>query len=512
VGFVAASLLVPLCIFGLALAIVIITPPLRRLRARMQARAERAASRLEPLIHAINDDRCTGCDACINVCPTDVLELVSNKSRVARFDDCIQCEMCHAVCPTQALVMYPESKSPPPIFLPTLDEYYQTNVRGLYLIGEASGKPLCKNASNLGRAVIEHMRRMGLQAGAGGPSAIDVAIVGSGPGGLSAALSCVQLGYSYAVFEKENVPFSTVARYPKGKEVMAEPYDVRGLGLLPVWDAGKNEIVEHWKWLIGQVGVPIELSETVEHVAPSGGGFLVRTSRRQVAAQRVVLATGTRGKARKLGVPGEDSGQLSYLLDDPSLLAGRQVLVVGGGDSAAEAVLALHGAGARVTLSYRGKQLMRVNGRNRDRLERLLLQKRVSALFGSKVTQISPGRVALALAGGKATAIANDHVFALIGADPPVEWLRSLGVDYAWLPHMHTQPRSDELIDRLLGPGQPEVTAKNALQLIGRWASSPASGRRTRRDSNVIPLHGAHEEPDELRDYDEWSSRSNRRR
>src|SRR5262245_7765831 len=58
------------------------------------------------LVHSINDDRCTGCDACITVCPTDVLELKSNKSRVARFNDCIQCEQCALVCPTTALVMH----------------------------------------------------------------------------------------------------------------------------------------------------------------------------------------------------------------------------------------------------------------------------------------------------------------------------------------------------------------------------------------------------------------------
>ena len=52
------------------------------------------------LVHSINDDRCTGCEACITVCPTDVLALVSNKSRVERFGDCIQCEQCVTACPT----------------------------------------------------------------------------------------------------------------------------------------------------------------------------------------------------------------------------------------------------------------------------------------------------------------------------------------------------------------------------------------------------------------------------
>src|SRR3954452_17889410 len=87
------------------------------------------------LVHSINDDRCTGCDACVAVCPTDVLELVTNKSRVARFDDCIQCEQCALVCPTTALVMHPLGTVAPAYRVPDLDEYYQA-APGLYLIGE----------------------------------------------------------------------------------------------------------------------------------------------------------------------------------------------------------------------------------------------------------------------------------------------------------------------------------------------------------------------------------------
>src|SRR5215471_7134311 len=109
------------------------------------------------LVHDINDDRCTGCDACVAVCPTNVLDLVDNKSRVLRFEDCIQCEACMFACPTEALVMFPEGATPPALKVPELDAYYQTAVKGQYLIGEVAGKPLVKNAANLGRAVVEHM-------------------------------------------------------------------------------------------------------------------------------------------------------------------------------------------------------------------------------------------------------------------------------------------------------------------------------------------------------------------
>src|SRR4051812_6466326 len=220
------------------------------------------------LIHDINDDRCTGCDACVAVCPTNVLDLVENKSRVLRFQDCIQCEACMFACPTEALVMFPEGSTPPPLKVPEIDENFQTAVPGQYLIGEVAGKPLVKNAANLGRSVIEHMLATGLRGGAmRGENQYDVAIIGSGPGGLSAALSCIQRGLSYLVLEKEQMIASTIARYPKGKLVMAEPYDTQNLSLLPVFDSSKEELIPIWKELIDRVGMNINQGESVEQVA-----------------------------------------------------------------------------------------------------------------------------------------------------------------------------------------------------------------------------------------------------
>src|SRR5678810_1215177 len=97
-------------------------------------------------------------------------------------------------CPTEALVMFPEGAQPPPLKIPEMDENFQTAVPGQYLIGEVAGKPLVKNAANLGRAVVEHMLATGMRplGARGGSSVVDVVIVGSGPGGLSAALTCLQ--------------------------------------------------------------------------------------------------------------------------------------------------------------------------------------------------------------------------------------------------------------------------------------------------------------------------------
>jgi thioredoxin reductase/ferredoxin len=429
---------------GLAVSCVLISAAWS---AFQQRRKKAAPKRL--LLHSINDDRCTGCDACISVCPTDVLELVGNKSRVMRFDDCIQCEQCALVCPTTALVMHPKGTAPPTYRGPETDEYYQA-APGLYLIGEAAGKPLVKNASNLGRAVIEHMFKNGLRPSRN-RGEIDVLIVGSGPGGLSAALSCIERGYRYALVEKDELIASTIARWPKGKECMAEPYDVKCVGLLPVFDAGKDELIAAWRTLLDQKGVRVQTRETVEDVQRGADGFAVTTSRKKVRARRVVLAIGTRGKPRRLGVPGEHLAKVSPLLDDAALHRGQRVMVVGGGDSAVEAAVALGESAARVTLSYRGKALSRCKAKNRQALDEAVAQGRVEVKFSSTVVEIREHSVVLRT-GMKQEELANDHIFICIGGDAPVKWLEQVGVRFVDKPHLYQRGPSDALVESLIGP------------------------------------------------------------
>src|SRR5262245_39779908 len=135
------------------------------------------------------------------------------------------------------------------------------------------------------------MLATGLYPGALGnvEGCVDVCIVGSGPGGLSAALTCIQRGLSYVVLEKEQLIASTISRYPKGKWVMAEPYDTENLSLLPVFDSSKEQMVQLWKELVDQVGVQINLGEAVETIKRGGDGvFDVRTTVSSYRAHRIV--------------------------------------------------------------------------------------------------------------------------------------------------------------------------------------------------------------------------------
>ncbi len=463
---------VPLALGGLAVLVMAVFTMLsaRKHHSAMVAPATTVGPRI--LVHDINDDRCTGCDACVAVCPTNVLDLVANKSRVLRFQDCIQCEACMFACPTEALVMFPEGSVPPPLKIPEIDENFQTAVPGQYLIGEVAGKPLVKNAANLGRAVVEHMLAGGLRPGAIGQAAdtYDVAIVGSGPGGLSAALSCIQRGLSYVVLEKEQEIASTIARYPKGKLVMAEPYDSDNISLLPVFDSTKEQLIPIWRELFERVGMKIKQGESVESVQRGGdGAFDIRTTVGAYRAARVVMSIGTRGKPRTLQVQGENLPKVFSLLEDPDEWRGKTVLVVGGGDSACEAALALADAGAKVMISYRGKGFNRAAPKNKSTIEQYASEGRIKAKLGSQVLGFEPESVTLALGDGSQKRYANDAAFVLIGADPPVQWLEKMGIRFVERPHQYQMGKSDDIVRRfvLRAAPCPEDAARAAAQVLG---------------------------------------------
>jgi pyruvate/2-oxoglutarate dehydrogenase complex dihydrolipoamide dehydrogenase (E3) component len=242
----------------------------------------------------------------------------------------------------------------------------------------------------------------------------------------------VQRKLSYVVIEKDAFVASTIARYPKGKKVMAEPYDVRCVGLLPVWDSSKEGAIAEWNRVLSEVGLDIRMREVVESVKHEGTTFLVKTDKSSFRSQKVLLCIGTRGKPRRLNVPGEDQPWVQPLLDDPDLYKGKTLLVIGGGDSAVEAAIALAASELRnkVILSYRGKGFNRVKAKNRQDLDQLVNQQRILLLLGSTVQQFSNDGATLKLAEGRSRDIKFQGAFVLIGGDPPLKWLESMGIAY----------------------------------------------------------------------------------
>ncbi len=442
--------MVLLLVLGVFIAVAIVIASVHAVfedRRVVQHEAEIRQDSSLALIHSINADRCIGCEGCIDVCPTKVLALVHHKVQVVNFRDCVQCEQCAWACPTTALVMHREGTKPQTLTVPEIDPHFQTSVPGQYLIGEVAGKPLVKNAANLGRLVVEHMLRDGLQTTDPNPVVLDVVIVGSGPGGLSAGLASMHHGLRCVVLEKEHTIASTVSRYPKGKSFMSEPADARNVSFLPVFDARKEELLAAWKTLIAEVALPIRKGEAVEDVKRRDDGiFEIRTTVTTYLAKRVILATGLRGKPRLLAVPGANLSKVHSVLEDPDEFVGQAVLVVGGGDSALEAAMSLSDVGATVTLSYRSKAFKRAKIENQKRIQEYGDAGKVRILMSSNATSFDKASVTIKQSSGEEETIPNEQAFLLIGAEAPVAWLEKLGVRFVERPHLYELGAVDSLV------------------------------------------------------------------
>jgi thioredoxin reductase len=199
----------------------------------------------------------------------------------------------------------------------------------------------------------------------------------------------------------------------------------------------KEDLVAKWTQTARRERLPIlerHRLVAVERGEPGPRRFLLRAqgpdSEREFYAEHVVLALGKRGSPRKLEVPIPEAwlSHVHYALVDARPFAGRHVLVVGLGDSAMEAAVALAAQpGCTVTLSARAPGFRRGKARNIEAVERLAARGRLTLLFESSVTAFSAGGVTLAVA-GEPRELAVSSLFVLIGARMPWEFLESLGV------------------------------------------------------------------------------------
>lgn len=393
-------------------------------RARVQSSAS-PQGKPKPLINA---SLCVGCGSCIEACPEQgTLELVGHKAILVHPEQCTGHARCKDVCPTGAIVLTFDGLLQT-VKVPQVNERFETNVNGLHIVGELGGMGLIKTSINEGKLVIDYLRKriadepLELQ-----PGQFDVAIIGAGPAGLSASLTAQQYGLRYLTLEQGEIA-STIRQYPRQKFLMAEPLEIPLYGSLYVGDGTKEALLEVWESIIKNTGVQIHTNERLESVQRNGRGFYVQSSTQRYYARFVVLAIGRRGSPRKLNIPGEQLSKVSYRLIEADSYEGKRIVVVGGGDSAIEAALALSRANRnQVFLCHRADKFQRARDRNREFLAVAEKEKRIQLLRNSNVTEITETSVIVETDGRKST-IPNDYIFILIGGESPEEFLQKMGI------------------------------------------------------------------------------------
>lgn len=267
----------------------------------------------------------------------------------------------------------------------------------------------------------------------------DLAIVGAGPAGLSAAAAASAEGLTYCVFER-GLLANTIYRYPVGRTVFSTPeeLEMEPGKLKPAREKPtREELLSHYVRFTLEHDLRINFDEEVDAVTGAvDGGFVLQTSKGEYRSRRVLFTIGGMAIPRHLGVPGEELPKTQHRFIEPYPYVRKKVMVIGGGNSAGEAALFLAEDGAETTLTIwpsdwenRDPKRGAIKHWVRDPLEALIAEGKLSLQFFSKIVQIKPDTVEFEDDQAQLIELPNDQVFVLIGADADYTVLRNLGVE-----------------------------------------------------------------------------------
>jgi len=371
-------------------------------------------------------DECIGSGACVRACPEkDILAITDGRARLLNPLSCVGHSACMQACPVGAikLVFGTATRG---IELPRLTPSFETSQNGIFVIGELSGVGLIRNAVEQGRQAAATIAKSGRR---GRPGELDVIVVGAGPAGIGAALALLAHGLKVQIVEQDRYG-GTIMHYPRAKVVMTGSFDLPGYGSVRRKTMSKEQLLELWTDIRARVQFDIKEGIRVEAIHPDGPSWRLVGPSWQDRAAAVVLALGRRGAPKELGVPGEHLAKVSYRLLEPEPFAGKHVMVVGGGNTAAECAIALANAQlcTSVSISYRRAELARLRSSVRTQIERCFEAGTIAPLLATEVVSIEEQQVTLKTPGGVQQMI-NDRVIIQIGGQPPSELLRTIGIE-----------------------------------------------------------------------------------
>jgi thioredoxin reductase (NADPH) len=265
---------------------------------------------------------------------------------------------------------------------------------------------------------------------------LDLAIVGAGPCGLSAAVAATQAGLTSAILDKGCLTRS-ITLYPTYATFFSTA-DRLEIGDIPFITPGdkptRMDALKYYRRVAVEYDLGLRQYEEVLSIDGSKDDFRVRTrtraGERDVRARNVVVATGYAGQPNYVGIPGEDRPKVHHYFTEAHPYFDQDVVVIGAGNSAVEAALECYRAGARVTLVHFLDRLDRgVKPWILPDIENRLKNDQIRGLWNTRITEILPDRVRLRSEdSGEERELANDFVLAMTGYRPDPTLLRGAGV------------------------------------------------------------------------------------
>ena len=272
----------------------------------------------------------------------------------------------------------------------------------------------------------------------------DLIVIGAGPAGLAAAIAAREAGLDFRVFEK-GVLVNSLFHFPSQMVFFTTPelLEIGGLPFVSPRDKPtRDETLRYYRRVVDTYQLEIAFAHAVTAVEPApgqaGGRFTVRTrdgEGREAAwqARTVLLATGTYDHPNRVGVPGEDLPHVSHYYTEPHPFYRKQVVIVGGKNSAAEAALDLYRSGAHVTLVHRRAVLgASIKYWVKPDIENRIKEGSIAARFETRVVELRPSEVVVeriaADGAGAREVLPADGVFLLTGYLADLELLEACGV------------------------------------------------------------------------------------
>ena len=256
-----------------------------------------------------------------------------------------------------------------------------------------------------------------------------VAVIGSGPAGLSAAARAAHHGMSHILLESKDHASDTIFKYQKGKYVMATP-DILPLRSNMSFEAGiREDILGTWDRQLEEQKVNIRYKAEVTAISGAKGSFKITLANgEEMEAENVILGIGLQGNLRKMGVPGQEWDRVQYQLDDPEEYDGETIIVVGAGDAAIENAVALAKQN-KVYIINRRDEFARAKTGNLNLITDAIDKGTVDCFYSSSPVKVEPGKMTLKTADGEAE-IACDRIIARLGAIPPRKFVESCGIEF----------------------------------------------------------------------------------
>jgi thioredoxin reductase/Pyruvate/2-oxoacid:ferredoxin oxidoreductase delta subunit len=373
----------------------------------------------------IDENSCIQTGACIAACPEkDIIGIVNGKAKTINASQCIGHGACFHSCPTQAITLCIGTETRG-VELPHVNQLFESNISGIYIAGELGGMGLIKNAVTQGREAVENIAKYRKKAH---DAAYDLIVVGAGPAGISASLAAKKLNMRCLTLEQDTLG-GTVFTFPRKKIVMTSPMDLPLYGKVKLFETSKTELLDLWKDVITKHEIAIRENSKVEAIEQVNGIFKIKTQTGdEFTTKTILLAIGRRGTPRKLGIPGEDTEKVAYRLLEPEAIQGKNIVVVGGGDSAIESALQLCDNN-KVLLSYRSDVFSRIKARNSKAISEAAASGRIDLQFNTNLVSIGKDAVTLEFSKtAEHRTVKNDQVYIFAGGELPTQFLTKIGI------------------------------------------------------------------------------------